>query len=64
MYICICNAIRENDLRTAALSCSGDADAVYETLGKRPQCGQCLDDAAAMLIEVREDALKHCFALD
>ena len=53
MYICICNAIREKDLRVAARACRGDADAIYESLGKRPQCGQCLDEAAAILIEER-----------
>ncbi|MCZ8322042.1 MAG: bacterioferritin-associated ferredoxin [Novosphingobium sp.] len=53
MYICVCNAIRECELREAARRCPGDVDAVYEALGCRPQCGQCLDDAAEMLIEER-----------
>lgn len=53
MFICICNAIRETELRSAARQCSGDADAVYEALGHRPQCGQCLDEAAEVLIEER-----------
>ena len=53
MYVCICNAIRETTLRCAARSGSGDVDAVYESLGKTPQCGQCLDDAAEILIEER-----------
>lgn len=53
MYICICNAIRECDLRHAARQSSGDADAVYEALGKTPQCRQCLDDATEILIEER-----------
>ncbi len=53
MYICVCNAIRETDLRAAARRCSGDADAVYACLGKQPQCGQCLDEAAELLIEER-----------
>lgn len=53
MYICICNAIRESDLRDAAREHDGDADAVYAALGKTPQCGQCLDDAALILIEER-----------
>lgn len=56
MYICICNAIRESDLREAARSHPGDADAVYAALGKTPQCGQCLDDAALILIEERQRA--------
>lgn len=53
MYVCICNAIRETTLRDAARRCCGGADAVYAALGKRPQCGQCLDDAAEILIEER-----------
>lgn len=54
MYVCVCNAIRECELRSAARRVAGDADAVYAALGKVPQCGQCLDDAAHVLIEERE----------
>lgn len=53
MYVCVCNAIRECELRTAARACPGDADAVYACLGKTPQCAQCLDEAAEILIEER-----------
>ena len=54
MYICVCNAIKECELRAAARRVAGDVDAVYESLGKQPQCGQCLDDAAHVLIDERE----------
>lgn len=54
MYVCICNAIRESELRGAARAVPGDADAVYAALGKYPQCGSCLDEAALILIEERE----------
>lgn len=57
MYICVCNAIREHDLRSAARACPGGVDAVYECLGKTPQCGQCLDEAAEILIDERGFAL-------
>lgn len=53
MFICICNAIRDTELRDTARRCQGDVDAVYAALGKQPQCGQCLDDAAEILIEAR-----------
>ena len=53
MYVCVCNAIRESELRCAARRHAGDADAVYEQLGCRSQCGQCLDEAAMILIEER-----------
>ncbi|MBS0482361.1 MAG: (2Fe-2S)-binding protein [Proteobacteria bacterium] len=59
MYVCICNAIRECELRAAARQHPGDADAVYAALGKTPQCGQCLDDAAHILIEEREAVRRH-----
>ncbi len=53
MYVCVCNAIRENDLRRAALTCSGDAQSVYAMLGKFPDCGQCLDEADDVLCDAR-----------
>lgn len=58
MYICICNAIRETDLRRAALSSGGDAEATYATLGKRPNCGQCLGRAGEIIDQER--ALTSC----
>ncbi len=54
MYVCICNTIRETDLRTAARRCPGDAEACYASLGKRPNCGTCLADADAIIFEERE----------
>lgn len=53
MYICICNAIRETELRAAALTSDGDAKATYATLGKRPNCGQCLAKAGEILDQER-----------
>lgn len=53
MYVCICNAIRENDLRQVAASTGGDAESVYATLGKRPNCGQCLVKAGKILEQER-----------
>lgn len=53
MYVCVCNAIRECELRRAALRAAGNAEAVYASLGKRPNCGQCLDDAQELIEEER-----------
>ncbi len=54
MYVCICNAIRESDLRLVARRCAGDAEDCYATLGKRPACGTCLDRAEDIVFEERE----------
>jgi Bacterioferritin-associated ferredoxin len=51
MYVCICNAIREKDLRTAARRCGGNAEAVYASMGRAPQCRQCLDEADDIIAE-------------
>jgi len=53
MIVCICNAIRESQLRGAARCCAGNAEDVYRSLGCEPQCRQCLDEAHAILDEER-----------
>jgi len=62
MYTCICNAIRETDLRRAARCHRGDAETVYSRLGKRPNCGHCLEEAEAIIAEEREGALEPAIA--
>jgi bacterioferritin-associated ferredoxin len=63
MYICNCNAIRETDLRRAALFSGGDAEATYAALGKRPNCGQCLSEAGQIIEQERALAACESFAL-
>ncbi len=53
MYICVCNAIRECELRKVARDCGGDAEQAYAKLGKTPNCGQCLNDADKILDQER-----------
>ena len=66
MYTCICNAIRETDLRAAALEADGCAEMVYASLGKKPNCGQCLEKAQKTieeeraLVASRDPARKRC----
>lgn len=53
MYICICNAIRESELRAVARITTGCAETAYAALGKRPNCGGCLCDAEDVLADER-----------
>ena len=53
MYTCICNAIRECELRKAARQFPGPAHSVYAKLGKRPNCGHCLEEADELIEEER-----------
>ena len=58
MYTCVCNAIRECELRRAARQHRGDAESVYAKLGKRPDCGHCLEEADELIAEERAALLK------
>ena len=62
MYVCICNAIREAELRRMARHVPGDAEAIYAAMGKRPDCGTCLADADAMVFEEREGTVPEAVA--
>jgi bacterioferritin-associated ferredoxin len=53
MFICICNAIRESDLRSAARRREGDAESLYQTLGHQPRCRQCLTTAQQIVAAER-----------
>ena len=48
MILCVCNALRENDVRAAA-GPKGCPVETYARLGARPQCGQCLPHARRLL---------------
>ena len=53
MYVCICNALREKDLRAAARCCRDGAEDLYAKLGRTPQCRQCLDEATEIVADER-----------
>ena len=53
MYICICNAIRESELREAARASDLEVEAIYAALGKQPQCRHCLEEAEHLVAEER-----------
>ena len=45
MVVCICNAIKEKDLRAAVRCATERPNDVYARLGRTPKCGQCLSFA-------------------
>jgi len=53
MVVCICNAIRESDLRAAARRGSTTACQAYRSLGLQPKCGQCVSFARSIIDEER-----------
>ena len=57
MFVCICNAISDTELRDAARKCPGGAKQVYASLGKQVNCGQCLCEAESIVFEARDEPL-------
>jgi len=50
MYICLCNALTDRDVRA---TCESDCSVsmVYRSLGCEPQCGKCVPFVRQMLRE-------------
>jgi bacterioferritin-associated ferredoxin len=42
MIVCICNAIRETEIRQCARAGLCDVDQIYQTLGCQTKCRQCV----------------------
>ncbi len=51
MIVCICNAIREKDVRIAAQQGARTASEAYATLARRPKCGQCFRFAESLIAD-------------
>ena len=49
MVVCVCNAIRESQVRAAARSGCMTACQAYKSLGCQPKCGQCASFARAII---------------
>jgi bacterioferritin-associated ferredoxin len=41
MIVCVCNAIRESEVRAAARNGASCPTTAYRTRGCKPRCGQC-----------------------
>ena len=53
MIVCVCNALREKDVRHAARSGARSPGRAYRQFGCRTQCGQCLSFAKEIIDEER-----------
>lgn len=56
MVVCICNAIREKDLREAAREGADTPCSAYARFGRRPKCGQCVSFARTIIAAERATA--------
>ncbi|CAA9543030.1 MAG: hypothetical protein AVDCRST_MAG23-2261 [uncultured Sphingosinicella sp.] len=56
MIVCICNAIRENDVRAAARHGASCPSSAYRACGKKARCGQCFSFAREIIAAERATA--------
>jgi bacterioferritin-associated ferredoxin len=56
MVVCVCNAIRENEVRHAARSGCVTPCEAFRSMGRQPKCGQCTVVARAIIAEERAAA--------
>jgi len=56
LVVCVCNAIRECQVREAARAGSVTPCQMYRALGRQPKCGQCATVARAIIDEERAAA--------
>ena len=59
MYVCICNAITDKQIRDAAKAGATDLWALQHKLGVGSQCGSCKETAAEILSELRSDKARQ-----
>lgn len=56
MVVCVCNAIRERDVREAVKHGCADPMSAYASMGRRPRCGQCIPFARRIIADERATA--------
>ncbi len=56
MIVCVCNAIRETQVRQAARDGASCPTTAYRCYGARPRCGQCLAFARDIIAAERSPA--------
>lgn len=59
MYVCICNALKERDVRALAREQGGMglASDMFTRLGARPKCGKCISHAYDVFHDERARSL-------
>ena len=56
MIVCVCNAIRETEVRQAAREGASCANSAYRHLGRRARCGRCIPFAREIIAAERASA--------
>jgi bacterioferritin-associated ferredoxin len=58
MYICLCNALTERQVRQAAARGDGSALGVYHACGTQPRCGKCMPLVEGIVRDVISEPIR------
>jgi len=53
MYVCVCNAVTDRQIRSQSECTRGTVAEVYRALGIKLQCGKCVRTAKCIINELR-----------
>ncbi len=59
MYVCLCQAVKDSEVRQAVASGVEDVDELAEVLGVGTGCGSCRAFAQALIDEALDESLAY-----
>ena len=59
MYVCLCRAVTDTEIREAANSGTHDLEGLNDALGVGANCGSCRETAQAIIDEHLADAISY-----
>lgn len=59
MYVCLCQAVKDSEVRQAVASGVEDVDQLAEALGVGTGCGSCRDFAQTLIDEALNESLAY-----
>ena len=59
MYVCLCQAVKDSEVRQAVASGVEDIDQLAEALGVGTGCGSCRDLAQSLIDEALDESLAY-----
>ena len=64
MYVCLCHAIKETDIKAAVERGCGDLEALGKCLGVGTRCGICRCEAQAIIDAAHQHSFENLHALE
>jgi bacterioferritin-associated ferredoxin len=56
MYVCVCNAVTDRQIRAQSECTRGTVAEIYRALGIKVKCGKCVSTAKCIIAEMQPDA--------